>query len=60
MPLQKQLFFVLSLWTAFLRGKNQSFYGWPETVAQWVEVLLGAWLIRVIGKGSGSKLRRHV
>lgn len=21
--------------------KNQSFYGWPETVAQWVEVLLG-------------------
>lgn len=24
------------------RGRNQSFYGWPETVAQWVEVLLGA------------------
>jgi len=21
--------------------KNQTFYGWPETVAQWVEVLLG-------------------
>ena len=23
------------------RGKNQTFYGWPETVAQWVELLLG-------------------
>lgn len=22
--------------------KNQTFYGWPETVAQWVELLLGA------------------
>ncbi|CAE7243673.1 INP53 [Symbiodinium microadriaticum] len=25
-----------------LQGKNQTFYGWPETVAQWVELLLGA------------------
>ena len=34
------------------QGRNQSFYGWPETVAQWVEVLLGT---RLFGE-SGATL----
>ena len=35
-------FTFCDLWWIISRGKNQTFYGWPETVAQWVEVLLGA------------------